>query len=164
MPDGRNLFEVVLDSWERNNRILVNFLRALPQDGLEARAMNGSPSIAEMYMHIHYVRLVFVIEDAPQFSAPLPENEWQAERNRARIAEMLNESAQVVRRAVQGKWESGEQTAIHYDSPILMLQHMIWHEGYHHGQMKLALKAAGTPIENQDIGPLTWRVWMDKSR
>jgi DinB family len=26
------------------------------------------------------------------------------------------------------------------------LQHMIWHEGYHHGQIKLALKLAGRPI------------------
>jgi hypothetical protein len=28
---------------------------------------------------------------------------------------------------------------LHYDHPILLLQHMLWHEGYHHGQMKLAL-------------------------
>jgi uncharacterized damage-inducible protein DinB len=51
----------------------------------------------------------------------------------------------------------------HYDHPVLLLQHMIWHEGYHHGQIKLALKAAGHPISNTEAGPLTWRVWMRKT-
>ena len=36
---------------------------------------------------------------------------------------------------------------MHYDHPILMLQLLPWHEGYHHGQIKLALKLAGRPFE-----------------
>ena len=32
---------------------------------------------------------------------------------------------------------------LHYDHPILFLQHMLCHEGYHHGQIKRALKLAG---------------------
>jgi uncharacterized damage-inducible protein DinB len=40
---------------------------------------------------------------------------------------------------------------------------MLWHEDYHHGQIKLALKLAGCPIPDQDAGPLTWGVWMRKS-
>jgi hypothetical protein len=38
---------------------------------------------------------------------------------------------------------------LHYDHPILLLQHMLWHEGYHHGQMKLALKLAGRPLTDE---------------
>jgi len=44
-----------------------------------------------------------------------------------------------------------------------MLQHMVWHEGYHHGQIKLALKLAGHPMDDEDIGPVTWDVWMQKT-
>jgi len=40
---------------------------------------------------------------------------------------------------------------------------MIWHEGYHHGQIKLALKIAGRRLENKKIGPLTWRIWFNKN-
>jgi len=50
----------------------------------------------------------------------------------------------------------------HYDHPLLMLQHLIWHEGYHHGQIKLALKLAGRPLSDDDAGPVTWDVWMLK--
>jgi uncharacterized damage-inducible protein DinB len=166
-PD-RWLLDVLLDSWDRNNSILVSLLRALPPGGLETRAMEGSPSVAEMFTHIHYVRLVFVSEDAPHFVRDLPKDEldkkdeWTAERDPNRIAQMLNESASVVREAVKSKIESGEQMDLHYDHPLLMLQHMIWHEGYHHGQIKLALKLAGRPIGNKEIGSVTWGVWMRK--
>jgi hypothetical protein len=124
--------------------------------------MAGSPSVAEMASHIHYVRLVFVQEDAPEFAVPLPAGEWVAERDPHRLAQQLAESARVVRTAVRARVESGRALDLHYDHPILLLQHMIWHEGYHHGQIKLALKLAGLPVTNAVAGPLTWRVWMNK--
>jgi hypothetical protein len=51
--NDNNLLDVILDSWGRNNHILVNLLRALPEGGLGARIMPGSPSVAEMFTHIH---------------------------------------------------------------------------------------------------------------
>ena len=152
-----------MDSWDRNNIILLNLLRALPDGGLEARAMEGSPSIAELFTHIHYVRLVFVLEDAPEFAREMPKEEWLAERDPDRIAQMLNDSAMAVRDAVKGRLEAGRGMDLHYDHPVLLLQHMLWHEGYHHGQIKLALKLAGRPIANEEAGPVTWRVWMNKT-
>ena len=165
MPDRsyESLLNALLDSWDRNNTILANLLRALPEKGLDARAIEGSPTVAQLLTHIHYVRLVFVVEDAPEFGTPLPEGEWAAERDRDRIAAMLNDSARVVRAAVKGRLEAGRGMDLHYDHPILMLQHLIWHEGYHHGQIKLALKAAGRPFDDEEIGAVTWNVWMKKS-
>ena len=164
MPDvaDQRLLEALLDSWDRNNTILLNLLRALPEGGLETRAMEGSPSIAQLFTHIHFVRLVFVLEDAPEFARKLPEEEWVAERDPDRIARMLDDSAKAVRDAVKGRVEAGRDLNLHYDHPILLLQHMLWHEGYHHGQMKLALKLAGRPITDKEAGPVTWGVWMRK--
>ena len=159
----QSLLEALLDSWDRNNTILVNLLRALPEGGLEASAMEGSPSVAGMFMHMHYVRLVFLSEDAPEFVREVPEGEWRDERDPARIAEMLNESATAVREGVKGRLEAGQEMNLHYDHPILFLQHMVWHEGYHHGQIKLALKVAGHPLEDEEVGRVTWDVWMDKT-
>jgi uncharacterized damage-inducible protein DinB len=159
-----SLLEALLDSWDRNNIILINLLRALPDDGLDARAMDGSPTVVQLLGHIHYVRLVFVAEDAPEFGRPPSNDEWKVERDRDGIADMLNESAKVVRAAVKGRLQEGRDMDLHYDHPILMLQHMIWHEGYHHGQIKLALKAAGRPFDDEEIGQVTWDVWMDKGK
>jgi uncharacterized damage-inducible protein DinB len=158
----QSLLEALLDSWDRNNAILLKLLRALPEGGLEARVMEDSPSIAEMFTHIHFVRLVFISEDAPEFARNLPEKEWVIERDPGRIAQMLDDSAKAVRDAVKSRVEAGRDMNLHYDHPILLLQHMLWHEGYHHGQSKLALKATGRPMTDEEAGPVTWNVWMRK--
>ena len=157
------LLEALLDSWDRNHTILLNLLRALPEGGMDARVMEGSPTVAQLFTHIHYVRLVFIFEDAPEFSRNMPDEEWVEERDRSRLAQMLNESSKAVRDAVKSRIETGEEMKLHYDHPILFLQHMIWHEGYHHGQIKLALKAAARPLRDEEAGPVTWDVWMRKT-
>ena len=168
MPEAlnQNLLEPLLDSWDRNNTILVNLLRVLPPGALQIRAMDDSPSVAEMFTHMHYVRLVLVSEDAAEFAPnlakELPREEWAAEHDPVRIAQMLNDSAKLVRDAAKYKLESGRAMNVHYDHPILFLQHVIWHEGYHHGQIKLALKLAGHPVDDEVAGPVTWHVWFDK--
>lgn len=162
MPSTPTLLDALLDSWDRNNLILLNLLRAVPPDGLQARAMQGSPTVAQLFTHIHYVRLVFVFEDAPERAVELPTEEWVDERNREQIATWLRASGAAVRDAVRGRLASGRPMEMHYDHPILLLQHMLWHEGYHHGQIKIALKIAGCPLTDDQAGPLTWRVWMNK--
>jgi uncharacterized damage-inducible protein DinB len=159
----QSLLEALLDSWDRNNTILVNLVRAIPADGLKLRAMESGPSIGEMFAHIHYVRLIFVAEDVPEFAGELPEEEWAAEYGPDRLVGMLNESAAAVREAVKSRVETGRQMDLHYDHPILLLQHMIWHEGYHHGQMKLTLKLAGRAMSDAEAGPISWDVWMRKA-
>jgi uncharacterized damage-inducible protein DinB len=163
-PAEPGLLEALLDSWDRNHAILVNLLHALPEGGLGARATPDGPTVAQLFMHIHFVRLVFLIEDAPESARERPAEEWEDEREPARIAAMLNESAAAVREAVRGRLLSGEALERHYDHPLLFLQHMIWHEGYHHGQIKLALKVSGSPLADRDAGRVTWGVWMRKQR
>jgi uncharacterized damage-inducible protein DinB len=160
----QGLLGALLDSWDRNNAILVNLLRLVPEDALGVSSTKGGPSIAKLFHHVHYVRLIFVTEDAPEFGAQAPEDEWIEVRDRERMAEMLNESAKVVREVVKERIETGQAMKMHFDHPILFLQQMIWHEGYHHGQIKLALKLAGQPIRDEDAGPGTWGVWMRKTK
>ena len=157
-----NILEALLDSWDRNNTILTNLLGAVSREALDLRPIEGSPSVGELFAHIHYVRLVFVEEDAPEFADLVPASEWQSDNDQARLTEMLNESAAAVRKAVKGRLDAGREMDVHYDHPILMMQHLIWHEGYHHGQIKLTLKLAGSPLDNKIAAPLTWRVWMSK--
>lgn len=157
--DG-DLLQVILDSWDRNNRIVVNLLRALPPGGGDARVTSSSPSVIEMFAHLIYVRLIFVFEDAPEWAGPAHPRHWLRETDLQRIEVGLDSSALVVRKWVAERCRSGVPLQQHYDHPILFLQHMIWHEGYHHGQIKLALKTAGQPLEDGLIGPLTWGIWI----
>src|SRR5260370_12343642 len=115
MPPDQPLLEALLDSWDRNNTILVNLLRSLPEGGLEVKAMEGSPSVAELFTHIHYVRLVLALEDAPEFAnSDVPMEEWVNEHDPGRIAQMLNDSSRAVREAVRSKVEAGRDMNLHY--------------------------------------------------
>jgi len=161
-PADQLLLEALLDSWDRNCAIMLNLLRLLPEGGLEVKATESSPSVAHQFMHINHERLISVFEEAPEFAREVPKEEWMVERDRDRIAERLAESANAVREAVKARVLARRGMDIHYDHPILMLQLLLWHEGYHHGQIKLALKLAGRAIGNDEAGPLTWDVWRHK--
>ncbi len=157
------LLTALLDSWDRNHAIVTGLLRAIPPGALGARALPDSPTVGAMFSHLHYVRLVFVLEDAPECARPLPASEWTDERNPDVLARHLDTSAHAVRDAVRTRLETGRALDRHYDHPVLLLQHMIWHLGYHHGQIKLALKAVGQPLPDAVAGPVSWRIWMNKS-
>ncbi|MCC7054580.1 MAG: damage-inducible protein DinB [Gemmatimonadaceae bacterium] len=156
------LLDALLDSWDRNNTILVNLVRALPAGSLDLCVTADSMSIHTMLIHMHYCRLVFVEEDVPECAVPMRKAEWKLVREPDAIIALLDESARVLREAVRSRIASGRPMDRHYDHPLLMLQHFIWHEGYHHGQVKLALKAAGMAFDDEAIGQVTWDVWMDK--
>ncbi len=160
-PEG--LLKAVLDSWDRSDRILLNLLRAVPEEAWGARASRESPTVGELFSHMHFVRLALVYEAIPDRARRLPVAEWDAEIDAERMAERLSRSAGIVRGAVEACLRDGVTTEVHYDHPLLLLQHLIWHEAYHHGQIKLALRAVGRPLPDVEAGPISWDVWMDKA-
>lgn len=163
-----SVLEALLDSYQRGNTILLNLLQALPEGGMDARAMEGSPSIAVMFSHIHQVRLFWLTQTAPEFAEPLTSlfrkegEERIPERDPQRIEEGLKVSARIMCDAVKNHLETGQPMKgehASYDHPVLFLQHMLWHEGYHFGQMKLALKAMGYVMSEEDEEKLVWGLW-----
>jgi hypothetical protein len=110
----QHLLEALLDSWDRNNVILINLLRASPRAG----------------------------------SKPKRPKAVHRSRSYSRTSTTC---------------DAGREMELHYDHPILLVQHMLWHEGYHHAQIKLALEVAGHAISDEKAGPVTWDVWMRKN-
>jgi uncharacterized damage-inducible protein DinB len=166
--DDQNLLEALLDSWDRNNTIMVGLLRALPEGALEARASSSSPSVAALFSHVCYLRIALVCESDPEFAAkhteivPKDDDEWLEQHEVDRLTNKLNHGARVLRDAVKRWVETGQSVKAGspgYEHPILLLQHMIWHEGYHVGQIKLALKLTGRAMIDQEAGSVTWSVW-----
>ena len=99
------------------------------------------------------------VANAPEHAGEVPAQEWSAESDARRISEMLEESGKRVREAVRGRIEAERPMDRDFAHPAHLVQFLIFHEGYHHGQIKLALKAAGRPLADAAAGPLTWAVW-----
>jgi len=101
-PDPR-LLEALLDSWDRNNTILRNLLRALPR--VAWRSDDGGQPLDRGAVHAHhYVSTYFVSEDAPEFARDLPEQNGGASGT-DRLAQRLDESAQAVRTRSRAGWK-----------------------------------------------------------
>src|SRR5262245_57770771 len=133
------LLDAVLDSWDRSNRALLNLLGLTPIHGLDARIREGSPTVSQMLSHMHHERMVSVFENAPEYAGQVPAEEWAHERDANRISEMLQESAQRVRDAVAGRIKANRTLDRDFAHPIQLIQFLIFHDGYHHGQIKSAL-------------------------
>ena len=98
MPDSHDslldpLLGAILDSWDRNNTILTNLLRLIPQNLMDLRGTDSSHSIAQLFTHMHHCRLVSVFEDAPEIVPVEPTGEYAVEPDRERLIQKLNESA-----------------------------------------------------------------------
>jgi len=165
MTEDRSLLAPLLEAWSRNTTILLGLLRALPPGGLDARAGPDSPSVAQLFAHLHFTRVCAVYENDARIAAARPElrlddrQEWVAEHDRECLAELLQSSAELMRGAFRGWVEEGAGRVGIYAHPVLLLQHVLWHEAYHTGQIKLALKVVGLGLSDEVAGPVTWDVW-----
>lgn len=153
------LLAALLDGWERNNVVLHNLLRALPEAGQMARATPTSPTVGQMFTHLCHERLVSVEENAPEHAGSRPAEEWGTPADPEDLHALLDHSAERVRTAVVTRMGEGRSLDRSFAHPAQLIQFLIFHEAYHHGQIKLALKVAGTPLSDDETGPITWDVW-----
>jgi uncharacterized damage-inducible protein DinB len=154
-----SVLDAILTAWDRHQATILGLLSVIPPDGLGARALDSSPTVAAMFAHMHYERMVSVRENAPEWAGTIPPTQWNPDAGAEQLLSMLEESGQRVRQAVQARIEADRPLDQDFPHPLQLLQFLIFHESYHHGQIKLALKAAGHPLDDEVIGPLTWDVW-----
>lgn len=113
----------------------------------------GKPTVAEMLSHVNHERLCSLQENFPDLCVVLPAREWDPETDPKRITQVLLESGRLVREAVRERVQSGQPLAQDFAHPLHLIPFLIFHEGYHHGQIKLALKTAGTGARRGSRSP-----------
>lgn len=156
---NQRILEIAFDAWDRHCTALVNLLEALPETALHARALPSSPTIAEMFTHMHHERLISVQENAPEANVVVPTVEWADVPDPKAVVDMLVESAASVRRAVELRVHAGQRMDKDFAHPTQLMTFLIFHEGYHHGQIKLALKAVNASLPDDVVGLKIWDVW-----
>ena len=80
-----SLLDALLDSWDRNNTIAVNLLRAIADEAMDLAPIESSPSVAQLFAHMDYCRLILLREAVPEFAREVRNDKWRIERDRARL-------------------------------------------------------------------------------
>lgn len=161
--------EALLDSWTRQCRALESLLTLMTQELLAAKPSPDGWDIAYHLAHLHGTRRYWHM-NANGLDSPVGEtlylntdrdwSEWTGSTDLAAIRARLKESENLVNSFVAGAVDSGTtERAGNYDHPVLYLQHMLWHEGWHFALIMLAMRLAGhEPAEEWENANI-WDVW-----
>ena len=154
------LLEVLLESWDRQCRILTAVSSLVTAETRHLRPSPESWSLDEQLAHIHECRRFWLGQIAPSFGGPLAKADGSGSLED--IQACLEASSRAVRDAVADAVEQGREFKtknVTYDHPVLFLQHMIWHEGWHVGQILLAFRANGQEVPEEWEEPNVWSHW-----
>lgn len=161
MPN--NLLEAVLDSWDRQCRIVNAVAGLVSEDTKNLKPASDSWPIYVHLAHMHSTRKYFLRqfdEDAAK-SLPFlfPNGMENPVSDLDVIREALSLSAIAVRKAVDEALSRGIEKVGWYDNALLYQQHLIWHEGWHIGLVMQALRLGGQePTEDWEEASI-WGEW-----
>lgn len=162
-----NLSDALLDSWDRQCTIVDNVCTLIDESNRHVKPSEDGWPLDKQLAHMHRVRKFFLAQVAPEHAAALGDS--YADEIGTPIADLeqikqnLSESGVAVRTAVSEALAKGVNPMVGpnvtYDNPVLLLQHMVWHDGWHVGLIFLGLRLNGQEPPEEWDEPNVWGLW-----
>ena len=148
----------LVETWEINARINLYLLQAVPAPGLLGVASSGGRTVGEAFAHIHNVRLMWLKASAPELLAGLDKIEKGAVTG-AQLAKALEASAAAITTLLTRSLASGGKVKGFKPHVHAFVGYLVSHESHHRGQIALALKQSGHPVDKKILfGIWEWGV------
>jgi uncharacterized damage-inducible protein DinB len=161
-----DIAELLLDSWDRQCRIVNAVASLINEENRHVKPSADGWGLDRHLAHMHGVRRFFLSKVAPDHAASLVSASADADgtplADLDAIKACLTASGKAVREAVQEGLEKGGPMAggnVVYDNAVLLLQHMVWHDGWHVGLIFLALRLNGQEPPEEWEEPNVWGQW-----
>jgi uncharacterized damage-inducible protein DinB len=146
------------ETWGIHDRINRYLLDAIQPDALSAIGLTKGRSVAEQFAHIHNVRLMWIKEGAPDLLEDLQKFEKGAAADHASLRAALESSAAAIETMLARALETGKLRGFK-PHPVAFLGYLVSHESHHRGQIAVALKGAGHPLDKKTaFGLWEWGV------
>ena len=165
------LTEALLDSWDRQCKIVDAVGTLIDEQNRRAKPSDDGWPLDKQLAHMHLVRKFFLSQVAPHHATGLGDS--YADDIGTPIADLhaikanLRASGAAVRAAVEEALAKGVGPMVGpnvtYDNPVLLLQHMVWHDGWHVGLIFLALRLNGQEPPEEWDEPNVWGLWRTES-
>ncbi len=155
--------DALLDSWDRQCRIVEAVASRINESNRHNKPSEEGWPLDFQLAHMHKVRHYFLNNVSPEIASSLGDSftdGWTTPiANLAEIRDLLKASGDAVRRAVEAGLRDGVGQFGWYDNPVLFLQHMVWHEGWHIGLIFLGLRLAGQEPPQEWEEKNVWDEW-----
>lgn len=148
----------LLETWAINGRVVLYVLDAAAEAGLTGSGATRGRSVSEMFAHIHNVRLMWLQSAAPDLSGNLAKLEKGAAGDKATLARALTDSASAIGQMQSRALPSGKVKGFKPHAAAFV-GYLISHEGYHLGEIAVALQQSGHPLDRRTaFGMWEWGV------
>lgn len=158
-----DLLDALIDSWDRQCRIVNEVAGLVNESNKHLKATDDGFPIYEHLAHMHDVRKYFLGQLDAGLAGDLKASytvPWEtASEDLDLIKSNLIQSGKAVRDAVEAALKPGVSQSGWYDNPVLYLQHMVWHEGWHIGLILTALRIAGQEPSEEWSEAKVWGEW-----
>jgi uncharacterized damage-inducible protein DinB len=143
-----SLADNMIETWYIHNRVNLYLLNALEDQHLSAVSASKGRTVAEQFAHIHNVRLMWLKEATPMLFAQCTKLEKGSDLSKDTLTQHLHESAEAIAKLLRTALETGKVKGFKPHATAF-LGYLISHESHHRGQIALALKQSGTPLDKK---------------
>jgi uncharacterized damage-inducible protein DinB len=161
-----DIANALLDSWDRQCKIVNSVATLIDESNRHVQPSEDGWSLDRQLSHMHGVRRFFLSQVAPEHAKGLvsasADNEGTPLADLDSIKKCLVDSGLAIRSAVEEGLATGKPMTsenITYDNAVMLLQHMVWHDGWHVGLIFLGLRLNGQEPPEEWEEPNVWGQW-----
>lgn len=144
----------IIDTWNISNRINLYMLDAIPPEALTDMSASKGRNVAQQFAHVHNVRLMWLKVSGPEFIEGIDKIEKETTADKKLLARSLKESGKAMEALFKKAIKEGKVKSFK-PHVTAFLGYVLAHESQHRGQIALALKQSGHPLDKK----IAYGIW-----